>query len=110
MSSTSLAHAIAGALRNAEPGAAYLVGDENLTYREFFQRLVDAAGGARQIVERDEPHPLLSDAAIVQGRGNTISYEPSAGTMRVLGYPRGDCTRAIGELVATVRAYERSLA
>ncbi|KOS56332.1 NAD-dependent epimerase/dehydratase family protein [Rhodococcus rhodochrous] len=110
MSAESLAHAIAGALRNAEPGAAYLVGDENLRYREFFQRLVDAAGGGRTIVERDEPHPLLPDAAIMQGRGNTLSYEPSAETMRVLGYPRGDCTRAIHALVNTVREYERSVA
>ncbi|EME51076.1 NAD-dependent epimerase/dehydratase family protein [Rhodococcus ruber] len=110
MSAESLAHAIAGALRNAEPGAAYLVGDENLRYREFFQRLVDAAGGGRTIVERDEPHPLLPDAAIMQGRGNTLSYEPSAETLRVLGYPRGDCTRAIHALVNTVREYERSVA
>lgn len=110
MSVNSLAHAIAGALHNAEPGAAYLIGDENLPYREFFQRMVDAAGGNRTITERDEPHPLLPDAAIMQGRGNTISYQPSADTMRVLDYPRDDCTRAIAELVHTVRAYERSLA
>lgn len=110
MSANSLAHAIAGALHNAEPGAAYLIGDENLSYREFFQRMVDAAGGNRTITERDEPHPLLPDAAIMQGRGNTISYQPSTDTMRTLGYPRQDCTRAIGELVHTVQAYERSLA
>lgn len=110
MSADSLAHAVAGALRDAEPGTAYLVGDENLPYREFFQRLVDAAGGGRTIIERDEPHPLLPDAAIMQGRGNTLSYEPSAETMRVLGYPRGDCTRAIEALVHTVRDYERSVA
>lgn len=110
MSANSLAHAIAGALHNAEPGTAYLIGDENLPYREFFQRVVDAAGGNRTITERDEPHPLLPDAAIMQGRGNTISYKTSPETMRVLDYPRQDCSRAIAELVATVQAYERSLA
>lgn len=110
MSAESLAHAISGALRSAEPGAAYLIGDENLPYREFFQRLVDAAGGGRTITERDEPHPLLPDAAIMQGRGNTISYEPEPETMAVLDYPRGDCSRAIEALVRTVRDYERSVA
>lgn len=110
MSANSLAHAIAGALHNAEPGAAYLIGDENLSYREFFQRMVDAAGGNHPITERDAPHPLLPDAAIMQGRGNTISYQPSLDTMRTLGYPREDCTRAIAELVRTVQTYERSLA
>ncbi|KAA0918935.1 NAD(P)-dependent oxidoreductase [Dietzia sp. ANT_WB102] len=108
MSARSLAQAVAGALHRGEPGAAYLVGDENLTYREFFQRMVDAAGGGRTIVERDEPHPLLPDAAILQGRGNTIAYETDAETMRVLDYRRGDCTRAIGQLVTTVRDYERT--
>ena len=46
----------------------------------------------------------------MQGRGNTISYEPSAETLRVFDYPRGDCTRAIHGLVKTVREYEQSLA
>ncbi|OQS16184.1 nucleoside-diphosphate sugar epimerase [Nocardia donostiensis] len=104
MSARSLAQAIGGALQNAEPGRAYLIGDENLTFREYFQMLVDAAGGARTVEERDEEHPLLPDRFIVQGRGNVISYQPEPAETALLGYARNDCARALGEMYETVRA------
>ncbi|WP_036501378.1 NAD-dependent epimerase/dehydratase family protein [Nocardia aobensis] len=104
MSAASLAQAIRGALVRGEPGAAYLVGDQNLSYREFFQMLVDAAGGGRIIAERDEQHRLQPDASIIQGRGNTLAYEPDAGEVRLLGYTRDDCARAVRALVDVVSA------
>lgn len=107
MSASSLAEAIWGALQNAEPGAAYLVGDQNLSFREFFQILVDAAGGNRVVDERDEEHPLLPDAFIVQGRGNRLSYEPTPADVSRLGYTRNDCARAAEQLVRVVRAASR---
>ncbi|MBF6348680.1 MULTISPECIES: NAD-dependent epimerase/dehydratase family protein [Nocardia] len=103
MSAASLAQAIRGALLDGESGAAYLVGDQNLSYRQFFQMMVDAAGGAQVITERDEQHPLLPDAAIIQGRGNTLAYEPEAGVVRRLGYARDDCARAVEALIDVVR-------
>ncbi|SEM07238.1 Nucleoside-diphosphate-sugar epimerase [Rhodococcus maanshanensis] len=107
MSVRSLAEAIWGALQNAEPGAAYLVGDQNLSFREFFQMLVDAAGGDRVVDECDEEHPLLPDAFIVQGRGNRLSYEPTPADVSTLGYTRNDCARAAEQLVRVVRAASR---
>ncbi|MBV7703421.1 nucleoside-diphosphate sugar epimerase [Nocardia sp. 852002-20019_SCH5090214] len=104
MSAASLAQAIRGALVRGEPGAAYLVGDQNLSYREFFQMLVDAAGGGRVITERDEPHRLQPDASIIQGRGNTLAYEPDPDEVRLLGYSRDDCRRAVRALVDVVSA------
>lgn len=105
MSARSLAEAIWGALRGAETGTAYLVGDQNLRYREFFQMIVDAAGGSRVIEERDEEHPLLPDGFIIQGRGNVLAYEPDADDVRMLDFTRNDCARAIKEdLIDVVRA------
>lgn len=104
MSARSLAEAVWGALRSAKTGSAYLVGDQNLRYREFFQMLVDAAGSSRMIEERNEEHPLLPDNAIIQGRGNALSYEPDAENLCLLSYTRNDCARAVQELVDTVRA------
>lgn len=102
MSAASLAQAISGALRHGDSGAAYLIGDQNLSYRQFFQLVVDAAGGSRVITERDEQHPLLPDTAIIQGRGNTLAYEPDADEVRRLGYARNDCLRAVEALVDVV--------
>ncbi|WP_227982304.1 NAD-dependent epimerase/dehydratase family protein [Nocardia spumae] len=107
MSAASLAQAIGGALRHGEPGAAYLVGDQNLSYRQFFQLLVDAAGGGRVIGERDEPHPLQPDASIIQGRGNTLAYEPGGDVVDRLGFARDDCVRAVKELVDVVVSASR---
>lgn len=101
MSVRSLAQAVSGALRGAESGKAYLVGDANLTFTEYFQMIFDAAGSSIVLEERDEEHPMLPDAFIVQGRGNTISYEADA---TPLGYTQGDARRAIEEIVAAVRA------
>lgn len=104
MSAQSLAEAIWGALQNAESGRAYLIGDQNLTFAEYFQLLVDAAGGDRSIEERNEEHPLLPDSFIVQGRGNVIAYETDPAETALLGYTQGDCARAIAEMYEVVKA------
>lgn len=90
MSARSLAEAIAGALDNAEPGAAYLIGDENFTYREYFQLIFDLSGGGRTLEERNESHPFMPDAMVIPGRGTVISYEPDPEVVKLLGFRRGD--------------------
>ena len=104
MSVRSLAEAVSGALRHAETGTAYLIGDANLSFREYFQMIFDAAGSAITLVERDEEHRMLPDPFIVQGRGNTISYETDPAQTAALGYTQGDAPRAIAEMVAQTRA------
>lgn len=103
MSAQSLAEAIWGALQRGE-SKAYLIGDQNLTFTEYFQLLVDAAGGDRTIEERNEEHPLLPDSFIVQGRGNVIAYETDPEETALLGYGKGDCARAIAEMYEIVKA------
>lgn len=104
MSVRSLAEAIAGALERAEPGAAYLVGDRNLTYTEYFQLIWDASGGGRRLVERDEPHPFLPDSMIVAGRGAVIGYEPDPDVVTLLDYRRDDVETMVAEMAASVQA------
>lgn len=102
MSVRSLSEAIWGALQRAESGRAYLIGDANLTFRDFFQKIFDAVGSERRLVERDEEHPLLPDAFIVPGRGVVLAYEPDPADTALLGYRRGDVDRAVAEVVAAV--------
>lgn len=90
MSVRSLAEAIAGALVGAEPGAAYLIGDRNLSYRDYFQLIFNLAGAGRTLETRDESHPFLPDSMIISGRGAIISYEPDRAVVDLLGYRRGD--------------------
>lgn len=104
MSVRSLCEAIWGALRNAESGKAYLIGDANLSFRDFFQMIFDAAGTSRRLEERDQEHPLLPDAFIVPGRGRILAYEPDPAETALLGYTRGDVRRAVNEVVSLVDA------
>lgn len=100
MSVHSLAQSIAGALERAETGRAYLVGDESLSFQDFFQLFFDVANNPVHVKTVDSEHPLLPDAFIVQGRGNSLAYEPDAAESAMLGYDRNDIRRAVTEVVA----------
>ncbi|WP_298450594.1 NAD(P)-dependent oxidoreductase [uncultured Marinobacter sp.] len=102
MSVRSLTQAVAGALDHAKTGKAYLVGDENLSFREFFQLFFDVANNPVEIVTVDEEHPLLPDAFIVQGRGNSLVYEPTPKETEALGYKRKDIKNAVREVISLI--------
>lgn len=106
MSIRSLVESVLGALDRGEAGRAYLIGDQNMRYNEYFQLLADVAGSDKTIAERDEAHPFLPDRFIVQGRGNEIAYEPDAAEVDLLGYQRDDVKRALIEIVDMVQASE----
>lgn len=102
MSVRSLAEAIWGALQRGESGKAYLIGDANLTFRDFFQKIFDTVGSGRKLVELDKEHPLLPDAFIVPGRGKVLAYETDSAETALLGYRQGDIDRAVADVVAAV--------
>jgi dihydroflavonol-4-reductase len=103
ISCQSLSEAIWGALQRGQPGKSYLVGDENLSFAEYFELFFRAAGNDAQVPALDQEHPLLPDVAIFTGRGNVVSYEPDAAETSLLGYCRNDVKRAVEELVAQCR-------
>jgi nucleoside-diphosphate-sugar epimerase len=102
MSARSLSEAVIGALARGRSGAAYLVGDQNLTFSEFFAPFFAAVGREAAPV-RDEAHPLLPDSTMYFGRGKTLYYEPDAAEAQLLGYRRGDVGHALAEVVAQYR-------
>jgi nucleoside-diphosphate-sugar epimerase len=99
MSFRSLSEAIAGAFERGEAGKAYLVGDEDLSFAEYFQLFFDAAGNSAKVEERDEEHPMLPDIAIPQGRGNWVRVQPDRDEVATLGYRRVDVKRAVADLI-----------
>jgi len=104
ISTRSLSQAILGALLRGESGKAYLVGDENLSYAQYFESFLRAVGNEALVPALDQEHPMLPDSAIYTGRGSTVSYEPDVSETQLLGYVRGDIQRAIGEVVSQYRA------
>lgn len=102
ISTGSISDAIEGALARGENGHAYLIGDENLSFQDYFGAFFRACGRPVPPV-RDEEHPLLPDAAILFGRGNTLYYEPDAEQTALLGYRRHDIEATIDAIVAQHR-------
>jgi len=102
ISCDSISDAVEGALSRGENGKAYLIGDENLSFQQYFGEFFQACGNAVPEV-RDEEHPLLPDAAIFFGRGNTLYYEPDANETALLGYRRNDVARTVKLLVEQFR-------
>ena len=100
ISTQSLAEAIWGALQRGESGKAYLVGDENLSFAQYFECFFRAAGNSEPVPSLDQDHPMLPDATIFAGRGTPVSYEPDAEETALLDYRRGDVQRAVNEIIA----------
>ena len=102
MSVRSLSEAIAGALENGQSGEAYLVGDENISFADFFGLFFKAVGSSTVVPEKDQNHPLMPDEVIYAGRPTPVSYQPTADAQQRLNYRRNDVEHAIREAVAQV--------
>lgn len=100
ISTRSLSEAISGALKNGVGGTSYLLGDENLSFADYFKLFFKAVGNDIDVPSLDKEHPMLPDFAIIQGRGNVISYEPDPEETQLLGYRRNDIAATIADLVA----------
>lgn len=99
ISTRSLSESILGALERGEPGKGYLVGDDNVSFRDYFRAYFSAAGNNHPLPVEDREHPLFPDFTLFAGRGNTIYYEPNAAETALLGYRRHDVLPTIEEIV-----------
>jgi len=104
MSVESVSQAIAGALRSGDSGKAYLVGDLNLSFKEYLELFAAASGRELDLVVTDREHPFIPDSTIVPGRGSTLSYVPDESERVRLNYKTGDVSRAVEDLVRTLDA------
>lgn len=102
ISTRSLAQAALSALEKGESGRAYLVGDENYTWKQYLELWCDAVGNPLDLDVRDDDHPMFPNAIMFAGPGATVSYEPDAGDLALLAYDRQQIRGLIREIaVAT---------
>jgi len=99
ISSTSMSQAIDGALQRGIGGKAYLVGDENLSWKAYLELYFEAVGNPVNLQVSNDEHPLLPDMILYAGRNAVINYEPDNGE---LAYSRNNVRATVAELV---RAY-----
>ena len=88
MTCRSVAEAMLGGLERGESGKAYLIGDENLSWKKFFELWFEAAERPRDLEVRDG-HPIIPDFALSYLDFGMTDYEPSEEETRLLGYQRG---------------------
>ncbi|CAA0118096.1 Uncharacterised protein [Halioglobus japonicus] len=96
ITSQSMSEAIAGALERGVGGRAYLVGDENLSWKEYLQMYFEAVGNPVDLEVSTDEHPLFPDIILYAGRNAVIRYEPEGSE---LGYSRNQVRASIDELV-----------
>lgn len=97
ISSKSMSEAIAGALERGVGGRAYLVGDENLSWKDYLEMYFAAVGSPVDLDVTTDEHPLFPDIILYAGRNAVISYESENAE---LGYSRNNVRATIDELVA----------
>lgn len=100
ITSTSMSVAIENALAKGRNGHAYLVGDENLSWKTYLERYFDHAGNPQDLPVSREEHPLFPDIMLYAGRNAVIDYEPEVAE---LDYPRNQVEKTIAALVAAYR-------
>lgn len=94
----SVAQAVLGALRHADPGAAYLVGDENNSWLEYFQLVFELSGSGRTITEsRAESHPYVAE--MIVPLGTEISFDPMPAA-DLLGYRLNEVRNSLEAAIA----------
>ncbi|EQB00430.1 hypothetical protein L288_18305 [Sphingobium quisquiliarum P25] len=101
MSCRSVAEAMLGALERGESGKSYLVGDVNLSWKEFFEMWFKAAGRPRNLEVRLS-HPLITDIPLSYLSFGATDYTPPERETALLGYQRGLIP---AEVEACVRYY-----
>ncbi|MEM6580626.1 MAG: NAD(P)-dependent oxidoreductase [Pseudomonadota bacterium] len=102
MTLLSTAEALEGGLSRGESGKAYLVGDANLSWKDYLQAWFHRAGNAQVLEVKDDDHPIFPHSIMYAGEGATVSYEPPGEETALLGYGRG---RVLDEITEALRVY-----
>jgi hypothetical protein len=78
------------------------VGDENLTWKAYFEMWCEESGNPQTLDVRSDEHPLLPDIIMFAGRGATVSYTPEG--VEELGYGTGRIREEVAAIVASFEA------
>ena len=92
----SLAEALEGALLRGDSGKAYLVGDEYLSWKNYFEEFCRALGKPRSLEVSTDEHPMLPDIIMYAGRNAVVDYVPDNAP---LDYATGNVSAAIIDVV-----------
>lgn len=96
ISSQSLSEAIAAAFDHGTGGKAYLVGDENLSWKAYLELFFDAAGNPQDLPVTTEEHFMFPDVIMFAGRNAVVSYTPDQSE---IAYRQNNVRATVQEIV-----------
>ncbi len=99
MTCRSVAQAMVGGLERGESGKSYLVGDENMSWKEWFELWFAAAGRPRDLPVH-LGHPIIPDYTLSYLDFTSSTYEPPAEETALLGYDRSVIRKEVENCVA----------
>lgn len=99
MSSRAVAQCMLGGLERGESGKSYLIGDENLSWKEFFELWYAAAGRPSELAV-GPGNLLVPDFVLSYLDFGATSYEPPVEETALLGYERGTLRKTITDSFA----------
>lgn len=98
ITSHSVAQATLAALSDGESGKAYLLGDENYSWKDYLELWFEAVGNPQTLEVREDDHPMLPNVIMFAGPGATVRYEPEDAS--TLAYDRQQIRQTIRQLIA----------
>ena len=99
MSSQAVAQCMLGGLERGESGKSYLIGDENLSWKEFFELWFAAAGRPLDLATALD-NKLVPDYVLSYLEFGSTDYEPPAAETALLGYERRTLRKTVTESFA----------
>jgi nucleoside-diphosphate-sugar epimerase len=99
MSSRAVAQCMLGGLERGESGKSYLIGDENLSWKAFFELWFAAAGRPRDLAVA-RGNMLVPDYVLSYLDFGSTDYDPPAEETALLGYERGTLRKTVTESFA----------
>lgn len=99
MTCHSVAEAVLGGLERGESGKCYLVGDVNLTWKEFFELWFQAAGRPINLEVKHDEHPIIPREVRSYLSGVMPDYIPPKNETGLLGYQRDILVKEIQSFV-----------
>lgn len=97
ISARSIAQASLSALEKGSSGKAYLLGDENFSWKEYLELWFELAGNPQTLQVKEDDHPILPNVIMFAGVGATVSYQPE--DTDLLAYDRQQMRGMIKEII-----------
>ena len=97
ISAHSISVATLAALEKGESSKAYLMGDENMSWKHYLELWFAAAGNPQELAVKEDEHPMFPSVIMFAGAGATVHYDTDASEQ--LGYPRQQISDLISQVV-----------